>query len=406
MTVRPVTLPYDAPISKALGLMRTHRIHEIPVLRNTRLIGMLTIESIARRGRWSLATKVEHLLILPPLILPTTPFPEVAEQLLSTGLRAAPVIGRRGELLGVISRTDLVRAMPGLSVFRSAEGPTVEQVARAAGEVVHEDDQCRNLINQLRLLEDHPLPVVDRKGRIVGAVGVADLGEVLWRPVVGGKRDARANRSALEVKVGSIMHAPAVTIPLGAPALEAARLMAQEKVSSVFVVEDHRPTRVVGEVDLLSLAISRARPGVHPEGVEDVYVEITGLRGSADAGLIAEIDGGIAKGLRRIARYVRPTLLTLHFAPQGTHRTNDLTVEARLFTEQGRIFYASHTGWNLMAGVAGLLDELTAQTRRVSEAPRGKGRRTVLHPEADETTTEDPDLEAKLRALSDDEEDA
>ncbi len=246
MTVRPVTLPYDAPISKALGLMRTHRIHEIPVLRNTRLIGMLTIESIARRGRWSLATKVEHLLILPPLILPTTPFPEVAEQLLSTGLRAAPVIGRRGELLGVISRTDLVRAMPGLSVFRSAEGPTVEQVARAAGEVVHEDDQCRNLINQLRLLEDHPLPVVDRKGRIVGAVGVADLGEVLWRPVVGGKRDARANRSALEVKVGSIMHAPAVTIPLGAPALEAARLMAQEKVSSVFVVEDHRPTRVVG----------------------------------------------------------------------------------------------------------------------------------------------------------------
>jgi CBS-domain-containing membrane protein len=404
MTGRPVTLPFDAPISKALGLMRTHKIHEIPVLRNTRLIGMLTIESIARRGRWSLTTKVEHLLILPPLILPTTPFPEIAEQLLSTGLRAAPVIGRRGELLGVISRTDLVRAMPGLSVFRSAEGPTVEQVARSAGEVVHEDDQCRNLVTQLRLLEDHPLPVVDRKGRIVGAVGVADLGEVLWRPVVGGKRDARANRSALEVKVGSIMHAPAVTIPLGASALEAARLMAREKVSSVFVVEDHRPTRVVGEVDLLSLAISRARPGVRPEGVENVYVEITGLRGSADAGLIAEIDGGIAKGLRRIARYVRPTLLTLHFAPQGTHRTNDLTVEARLFTEQGRIFYASHTGWNLMAGVAGLLDELTAQTRRVSEVPRGKGRRTVLHPEVDEAVSVDPDLEAKLRALSEDEE--
>jgi CBS domain-containing protein len=406
MTERPVTLPYDAPISKALGLMRTHRIHEIPVLRNTRLIGMLTIESIARRGRWSLTTKVEHLLVLPPLILPTTSFPEVAEQLLATGLRAAPVVGRRGELLGVISRTDLVRAMPGLAVFRSAEGPTVEQIARAADEVVREDDQCRNLVTQLRLLEDHPLPVVDRKGRIVGAVGIADLGEVLWRPVVGGKRDARANRSALEVKVGSIMRSPAVTIPLGASAIDAARVMAREKVSSVFVVEDHRPTRVVGEADLLSLAISRARPGVRPEGVENVYVEITGLRGSADPGLLADIDGGIAKGLRRIARYVRPTLLTLHFAPQGAHRTSDLTVEARLFTEQGRIFYASHTGWNLMAGVAGLLDELTAQTRRESEVPRGKGRRTVLRPEADEATSEDPDLEAKLRALSDDDDEA
>jgi len=107
-------------------------------------------------------------------------------------------------------------------------------------------------------------------------------------------------------------------------------------------------------------------------GIENVYVEITGLRGSVDPGLLAEIDGGVAKGLRRIARYVRPTLLTLHFAPQGTHRTNDLTVEARLFTEQGRIFYASHTGWNLMAGVVGLLDDLAEQTRRASETPRGR----------------------------------
>jgi CBS domain-containing protein len=401
MTARPVTLPHDAPISKALGLMRSRRIHEIPVLRNSRLIGMVTLESIARRGRWSLTTKVEHLLVLPPLILPTTPFSEVAEQLLSTGLRGVPVVGHRGELLGVIGRSDLVEAMPRLAVFRTGDGPTVEQVARSAGTVVREDEQCRNLIAHLRLLEDHPLPVVDRKGRVVGAVGISDLGEVLWRPTVGGKRDARASRSALEVKVGSIMRSPAVTVPLGASALEAARTMTREKVSSVFVVEDRRPTRIVGQSDLLSFAVSRARPGSVAGGIENVYVEITGLRGSVDPGLLAEIDGGVAKGLRRIARYVRPTLLTLHFAPQGTHRTNDLTVEARLFTEQGRIFYASHTGWNLMAGVVGLLDDLAAQARRVSEAPRGRGRRRVPPAERDEgATSEDPDLEAKLRAVS------
>jgi CBS domain-containing protein len=404
MTGRPVTLPHDALISTALGLMRAHRYHQIPVLRNTRLIGMVTIESIARRGRWSLATKVEHLLVVPPLILASTPFPEVAEQLLATGMRGAPVVGRRGELLGIISRTDLVRAIPSLPLLRSGEGPTVEQIARSTGEVIRENEQCRNLVTQLRLLEEHPLPVVDRKGRVVGAVGVADLGEVLGRPIHGGKRDARANRTTLEVEVRSIMHSPAITVPLGASAVEAARVMTREKVSSVFVVEDGRPTRVVGQADLLSLAISRARPGVHREGVENVYVEVTGLRGSSDPGLLAEIDGGVAKGLRRIARYVRPTLLTLHFAPQGTHRTNDLTVEARLFTDQGRIFYASHTGWNLMAGVAGLLDDLAEQTRRTSEAPRGKGRRRGLPLEADDAAFEDPDLEAKIRAASRDDE--
>ena len=405
MSARPVTLPHDAPISKALGLLRARKVHEIPVLRNSRLIGMVTIDSIARRSRWSLSTKVEHLLVLPPLVLPTTPFSEVAEQLLSTGLRGAPVVGHRGELLGVIGRTDLVAAMPGLAAFRASDGPTVEQVARSVGEVVHEDDQCRNLISQLRVLEEHPLPVVDRKGKVVGAVGLADLSEVLWRPTVGGKRDARANRSALEVKVGSIMRSPAVTIPLGESAIEAARTMAREKVSSVFVVEDGRPTRVVTQADLLSFAISRARPGTVRGGIENVYVEITGLRGSVDPGLLAEIDGAVAKGLRRVARYVRPTLLTLHFAPQGTHRTNDLTVEARLFTEQGKIFYASHTGWNLMAGVVGLLDDLAAQTRRASEAPRGRGRRRGTAPEMEDATAEDPDLEAKLRAVTGEDDD-
>ena len=403
MSARPVTLPHDAPISKALGLMRARRIHEIPVLRNSRLIGMVTLESIARRSRWAFTTKVEHLVVLPPLILPTTSFSEVAEQLLSTGLRGVPVVGHRGELLGIIGRSDLVRAMPGLAVFRTGDGPTVEQVARSIGTIVHEDEPCRNLITQFRELEDHPLPVVDRKGRVVGAVGVSDLGEVLWRPTVGGKRDARAGASALEVKVSSIMRSPAVTVPIGASALDAARTMTREKVSSVFVVENGRPTRVVGQADLLSFAVSRARPGTVRGGIENVYVEITGLRGSVDPGLLAEIDGGVAKGLRRVARYVRPTLLTLHFVPQGTHRTNDLTVEARLFTEQGRIFYASHTGWNLMAGVVGLLDDLAAQARRASEAPRGRGRRRGPSTELDEdAASEDPDLEAKLRAVSGD----
>jgi len=404
MTGRPVTLPHDAPISKALGLMRSSRFHEVPVLRNSRLIGMVTIESIARRGRWSLDTKVEHLLVVPPLILPTTPFAEIAEQLLATGMRGAPVVGRRGELLGIVSRTDLVRVMPGLPALRPERGPTVESIARAVGLVVRENEQVRNLIAQLRLIEEHPLPVVDRKGRVVGAVGVTDLGEVLGRPIHGGKRDARANRTTLEVEVRSVMHSPAVTLPPNAPALEAARVMTRENVSSVFVVEDGRPTRVVGQADLLSLAVSRARPVASPTGVENVYVEITGLRGSADPSLLAEIDGGVAKALRRISRYVEPTLLTLHFTPQGTHRTNDLVVEARLFTRQGRIFYASHTGWNLMAGVTGLLDDLAAQSRRASESPRGKGRRRGVPPEVDEATSEDPDLEAKIRAATGDDE--
>jgi len=399
MNARPVTLPPDAPISRALGLMRSRDIHEIPILRRSRLIGLITFESIARRVSRPLATKVEHLLVVPPLITPSTTYPEVAAELLAAGLRAAPVVGRKGELLGVVSRSDLVRALPDVPSLNRSNVPTVDEVASPATSVVREDDLCRSLVLQLRLLEEHPLPVVDRKGRLVGAVGLKDLASVLWRPIAGGKRDPRAVSTALDVEVRSIMHAPAVTVPSGTDVAAAARRMTREKVSSVFVVEDGRPVRVLGQGDLLGLIVARGRPSEGPARVEDVYVEITGLRGSGDPALLGDIDHLVARALRRIQRSVRPRLLTVHFAPHATHRTNDLTVEARLHTDGG-IFYASHTGWNLLAGVSGLLDELASQVQRTREAERQRARRTRRAIEPGETPIADPDLEAKLRAAT------
>lgn len=398
MTPRPVTLPADAPISRALGLMHSRGFHEIPVLRKSRLLGLITFETIARRSGRPLSTKVEHLLVLPPLVTPTSVLPEVAEQLLANGLRAAPVVGRRGELLGIVSRTDIVRSLPNLPPLVGPDAPRVESVASPATEVVREDEMCRKLLARVRLIEEHPMPVVDRKGRLVGAIGITDLGGALWRPVVGGKRDARAGRSPLDVKVGSIMRAPAVTVALGTSATDAARRMTEQKVSSVFVVDAGRPVRVLGQGDLLGLVVGRARRPAAKARVEDVYVEVTGLRGSGDPALLAEIDSVVAKGLRRLARYVQPTLLSLHFVPHATHRTNDLTVEARLHTDHG-IFYASHTGWNLLAGVAGLLDDLAGQTRRIREARR-PARSRASRGEIEEAPAVDPDLEERIRAAT------
>jgi CBS domain-containing protein len=398
MTADPETLPVEAPITAALGLMRSRGFHEVPVLRRSRLVGMVTLESIARRVNRALSTKVEHLLVLPPLITPGTPYPEVAESLLAAGLRAAPVVGRRGELLGLVSRTDLVRGLPGLVPLLRPAPPPVEEIANPASVLIRESELVRHLVGQIRLLEEHPLPVVDRKGRLVGAVGVQDLGGVLWRPVEGGKRDARSIHTALDVEVRSIMHTPALTVSAGTDLATAARRMTREKVSSVFVVADDRPIRVLGQTSLLGLVVARARPSRTPARVEDVYVEITGLRGSGDPGLLAEIDHVVARGLKRLTRSVRPRLLSLHFAPHATHRTNDLTIEARLHTDDG-IFYGSHTGWNLLAGVAGLLEELESQTRRAagSRRQRTRGGRRGVAPE--DSPLDDPELEGRIRSM-------
>jgi hypothetical protein len=205
--------------------------------------------------------------------------------------------------------------------------------------------------------------------------------------------------TALDVEVGSIMHAPPVTVPAGTDVATAARRMTEEAVSSVFVVEDGRPIRILAQAGLLGLVVARSRPPKTPARVEDVYVEITGLRGSGDPELLAEIDHVVARWLRRITRAVRPRFLSLHFAPHATHRTSDLTVEARLHTDDG-IFYASHTGWNLLAGVAGLLEELAGQTRRAREVKQGRGRSGRRPSVSEETPLDDADLEQRIRSMA------
>lgn len=393
MTPKPITLPLDASLSQALGVMRTKAIHEVPVLNGKRLVGMVTFETIARRSNLPLSTKVEHLLVLPPMVTVTTPFPEVAEQLLAAGLRAAPVVGRGGELLGIISRTDLIRALP---KFPEISSHPIEEVASPIGPLVLETDSVGSLFGQVRLLEEHSLPVIDRKGRLLGAVGVADLGRVLWRPSTGGKMDSRKGGNPMDVEVTTIMHTPALTVDPATSAGAVAQMMTKAKASSVFVLENGRPVGVVSQGDLLSLAVGAGGAGTN---VGDVYVQVHGLRGSGDPAILAEIDELVAKGLRRIARHANPIVLSLHVTPQGTHRTGDATVSVRLTTDRGN-FFASETGWNLFAGIATLMDELEQQVRKTHDERDDRRKRRSLRAIPPDEAPADADLEARMRAAS------
>ncbi len=401
MTARPITLPREAPLSQALGIMRGRRIHEIPVVQNRRVIGMVTLDSIARRVNLPLSTKIDRLMLLPPIVSPATGYAELSEQLLATGMRAAPVTGSRGELLGVVSRTDLVRRLPRIPPLADHR---VEEVTAPLNLILQERDPVRTLLGQeaLRHLETHPLPVVDRRGTLSGAVGVADLGEVLWRPVAQGHRDVENRGTATEVEIRTIMHSPAVTVQRDTTTGAAARLMSDEHVSSVFVEENGRPVGIVSQADLIGLAVGGGAAGGGALG--DVFVQIQGLRASADPAILSEIDQVIARGLRRVARYVHPVMLTVHFSPHAAHRSGEASVEGRLNTDR-EILYASRTGWNLYAALNEMLDELESQARRQKEERRDATHRTSprLVAEALEETSADPELEARIRSATRDE---
>lgn len=369
MTRDPVTLPPDAVVGRALALMKAHRLHEIPVLSKGRLIGMVTMDAIAHHTNLSLSTKVENLLVLPPRLSPSTPWDEVARKLLQSGLRAAPVVDRNDRLQGVVSRTDVVRALPTVSRLGDA---VVEEVASSLGDVVRERDGVGRLINTVR--DEAPVAVVDRGGRLVGSIGVSDLGEAFWHPKRAGKGDRpreRAGRGGvLEVEARTIMRAPAVGVPAGTSVREGVRRMVRAGVSSVFVTAEDQPVGALTQTDLLELAIG-GPPSQHPRG--DVFYRLHGFSISSAPTMVQNIDRAVGEGLSRIGRRVPPVLLDLSVHPEGIHRSGHVTVSGRLHTPLG-IVRARSSEWDASRGTARVLLQLERQTRRLLDRQRRPSR--------------------------------
>jgi CBS-domain-containing membrane protein len=388
MTPDPITADLNDTLSSALGIMRAKRIHEIPVLKDRKLTGMVTYDALGRRHTLTLSTKLEHVMILPPTLSPSLPFPGIAEKLLASGRRAGCVVDdRNGKLLGIVSRTDMVRVLPNLP--RLAEH-LVSEVMSPTNVLIRADDACRSLVSHLRELEDHPLPVMNREHRLVGAIGLTDVGNAFWRPMEGPMHPG-TNTAPADALVESIMTRPALTVSRGATAGEAARLMTKNRVSSVFVVDGDRLMGIVAQADLLSLAVR------HAPSEEGVYIQISGLGSEADPTMVSDLDAILSKGLKRVARAEAPRMLTVHVASHASQGMGSMTVEARLHG-QTRIYNASRTEYNLLKAAADVMEELERQVRGVREGERERERsrsRRSIPSDASEVVADDA-LEQKL----------
>jgi CBS domain-containing protein len=101
-----------------------------------------------------------------------------------------------------------------------------------------------------RMLEVHEvtgLPVVD-DGRLVGVISQTDI--------LRGSGDVHSavRRRYTGLRVADLMSSPAVTVDISTPLREAARLMRDEKIHRVVVVDrDERPLGVLTSMDFVSL---------------------------------------------------------------------------------------------------------------------------------------------------------
>jgi CBS domain-containing protein len=173
-----------------------------------------------------------------------TPLTEIAQIFERQRISAVPVLDPRGSIVGVISRTDLLRV--GLRVARSRrEGEALTVPTRAAGEVmsqgvivVEPGTPLTRAAATMVERELHRLFVVDG-GRLVGVLSTLDLTAAV--------RDAE-----IPEPISSVMASPVQVIASHAPLRIALTRLQQEHVSGLVVIQDDWPVGMFTQVEALA----------------------------------------------------------------------------------------------------------------------------------------------------------
>jgi acetoin utilization protein AcuB len=126
MSTTVITVDPGASISEALELLDAHHISLLPVVRNERLVGMLTNVDIkpfcsdsspnVSIGPWgsivSSRIKVEDVMSRAPITVPADfTVEEAAEVLLKNAVPGVVVLDGQNQIVGVLSQTDINRVL-------------------------------------------------------------------------------------------------------------------------------------------------------------------------------------------------------------------------------------------------------------------------------------------------------
>jgi CBS domain-containing protein len=149
MNARPVTVRTDQPVGAVARLLARHAVTALPVVDESgRIVGVISEADVIARGR--LADPVgEAMSRVVALVHPETEVAELRDVLTRTGVKSLPVVDAADQVVGVVSRSDVVRALAHDDEKLEEDVADVLAHARVSGCQVH----VRNGIVQLTGLD-------------------------------------------------------------------------------------------------------------------------------------------------------------------------------------------------------------------------------------------------------------
>jgi CBS domain-containing protein len=115
---------------------------------------------------------------------------------------------------------------------------------------IHSDALVSGAVELMRSRRVRHLPVVDRDGHLVGIVTDRDLRQLVFDPAVQA-RLSRATEALRDLTVRDVMTWGAISVTPATSIRDAARLLHENKIGALPVVDDDRVVGILTETDVL-----------------------------------------------------------------------------------------------------------------------------------------------------------
>jgi len=273
MSARPTTISARATIADAARLRWKLNLRHLPVVDDRgKLVGILSDRDLrglsppyslvpeANTRQKALEASVGDLMSGDVLsVRPESDLADVVDLMLQDHVGAVPVVDEAGDVIGIVSYVDVLRALARPTTARAHRQAKPELGSElVAGDVMTENpktigvnDPVGDAIAALQSIDVRHLPVVDDQGELVGMVSERDIGS--WaRQFSEGELARRSIETLSAVPIGHIMSSDVACVDTDAGLAEIVETMLERNVGALPVVNgEGQPVGIVSYVDLL-----------------------------------------------------------------------------------------------------------------------------------------------------------
>jgi acetoin utilization protein AcuB len=151
MSKRLVTVAPEDAITEARALLVKHGIHQLPVLKEQRLVGIVTDRDV--RSATAKAKRVADIMTAKPQVIgPDTFVDEAARRLRRRRIGGLPVVDN-GRLVGMLTAADVLDAFVDISGVRESTTQMVLAGAKGAKAVEQVRDAVRKCRGEIKWLQ-------------------------------------------------------------------------------------------------------------------------------------------------------------------------------------------------------------------------------------------------------------